>query len=119
MRWGRGGQALAPSGETEYEFKATDTTGYSPGYDVVDAKGRKWDVKTGDEGQPEVMASRLLWAVGYHQPIVYFVPEWTDEAGPDFAAALGPLSPQPRITTPTVSGRGPRTRFSAPGSSRA
>jgi hypothetical protein len=82
LRWGRGGKALAPSAETEYQFKATDTTGYSPGYDVVDPKGRKWDVKTGDEGQPEVMASRLLWAVGYHQPIVYFVPEWKMTGGP-------------------------------------
>ena len=82
LRWGRGGQALAPSAEVEYQFKGTDTTGYSPGYDVVDPKGRKWDVKTGDEGQPEVMASRLLWAVGYHQPIVYFVPEWKMTDGP-------------------------------------
>ena len=82
LRWGRGGKALAPSADTEYQFKATDTTGYSPGYDVVDPKGRKWDVKTGDEGQPEVMASRLLWAVGYHQPIVYFVPEWKMTGGP-------------------------------------
>ena len=66
LRWGRGGRALAPTPEIEYQFKGTDTTGYSPGYDVVDPKGAKWDVKTGDEGQPEVMASRLLWAVGYH-----------------------------------------------------
>ena len=73
---GAAARSLAPVAEVEYEFKGTDTTGYSPGYDVVDPKGRKWDVKTGDEGQPEVMASRLLWAVGYHQPIVYFVPEW-------------------------------------------
>lgn len=82
LRWGRGGKALAPSAEAPYQFKATDTTGYSPGYDVVDPQGRKWDVKTGDEGQPEVMASRLLWAVGYHQPIVYFVPEWKMTGGP-------------------------------------
>lgn len=82
LRWGRGGRSLAPSAEVEYQFKGTDTTGYSPGYDVVDPKGAKWDVKTGDEGQPEVMASRLLWAVGYHQPIVYFVPEWKMTGGP-------------------------------------
>ena len=82
LRWGRGGQTLAPSPHTEYEFKASDTTGYSPGYDVVDAQGRKWDVKTGDEAQPEVLASRLLWAIGYHQPIVYFAPEWKMKQGP-------------------------------------
>lgn len=82
LRWGRGGKALMPPANGEFEFKGTDTTGYSPGYDVVDAAGRKWDVKTGDEGQTEVMASRLLWAIGYHQPIVYFVPEWTMKNGP-------------------------------------
>ncbi len=82
LRWGRGGQSLAPSAEIEYQFTGIDTTGYSGGYDVVDPKGRKWDVKTGEEGQPEVMASRLLWAVGYHQPIVYFVPEWKMTGGP-------------------------------------
>jgi hypothetical protein len=82
LRWGRGGKAVAPSATGEYEFKGSDTTGYSPGYDVVDEQGRKWDVKTGDEGQTEVMASRLLWAIGFHQPVVYFVPEWTLKNGP-------------------------------------
>ena len=82
LRWGRGGQALHPSPEVEYEFKAIDAVGYSAGYDVVDPQGRKWDVKTGDEGQPEVIASRLLWAIGYHQPIVYFVPDWKLKNGP-------------------------------------
>ena len=82
LRWGRGGKALHPSPEVEYEFKAIDAVGYSAGYDIVDPQGRKWDVKTGDEGQPEVVASRLLWAIGYHQPILYFVPEWKLKNGP-------------------------------------
>ena len=82
LRWGRGGEALHPSPEVEYEFKAIDAVGYSAGYDVVDPQGRKWDVKTGDEGQTEVIASRLLWAIGYHQPIVYFVPDWKLKNGP-------------------------------------
>ena len=82
LRWGRGGQAGAPPADVEYEFKESDTTGYSAGYDVVDPSGREWDVKTGDEGQTEVMASRLLWAVGYHQPVVYFMPEWKMKNGP-------------------------------------
>ncbi len=82
LRWGRGGKALMPRPDSVYEFKDSDTTGYSAGYDVVDGHGRKWDVKTGDEGQTEVMASRILWAIGYHQPVVYFVPEWTLRNGP-------------------------------------
>ena len=82
LRFGRGGKALLPDPGTEYVFKASDVTGYSPGYDVVDPAGRKWDVKTSDEGQTEVIVSRLLWAVGYHQPVVYFVPEWKMKGGP-------------------------------------
>lgn len=82
LRWGRGGQALAPSADVEYAFKAIDAVGYSAGYDVVDPQGRPWDVKTGDEGQPEVIASRLLWAVGYHQPVVHYLPEWRLTNGP-------------------------------------
>ena len=82
LRFGRGGRALMPSPDTEYVFKDSDLTGYSAGYDVVDPQDRKWDVKTGDEAQTEVITSRLLWAVGYHQPIVYFVPEWKMTNGP-------------------------------------
>lgn len=82
LRWGRGGEALAPSAEVEYEFKAIDAVGYSAGYDIKDPQGREWDVKTGDEAQPEVIASRLFWAIGYHQPIVHFMPEWKLKNGP-------------------------------------
>jgi hypothetical protein len=82
LRFGRGGKALMPAAGTEFVFKGSDVTGYSGGYDVVDPAGRKWDVKTGDEGQTEVIVSRLLWAVGYHQPVVYFVPEWKMKGGP-------------------------------------
>lgn len=82
LRWGRGGMALAPAADRAFEFQGSDTTGYSSGYDVTDAGGRKWDVKIGDEAQTEVLASRILWAIGYHQPVIYFVPEWTMTNGP-------------------------------------
>lgn len=82
LLYGRGGKALVPSPNTPFEFKGIDAVGYSTGYDIIDPQGRKWDVKTGDEGQTEVVSSRILWAAGYRQPIVYFVPEWTLENGP-------------------------------------
>lgn len=82
LLWGRGGKAQAPSPDVDYEFQGIDAVGYSAGYDVIDPGGREWDVKTGDEGQPEVVASRVLWAIGYHQPIVYFMPEWRLKNGP-------------------------------------
>lgn len=82
LRWGSGGQALAPSPDVFHIFTAIDVTGFSAGYDVVDPQGRAWDVKIGAEAQPEVVASRLLWAVGYRQPIVYFMPDWKMKNGP-------------------------------------
>ncbi len=82
LRWGRGGQALLPSPDVAYRFVAIDAAGYSAGYDVVDPQGRQWDVKTGVEAQPELIASRVLWAIGFHQPIVYFVSEWKLTNGP-------------------------------------
>ena len=52
---------------------ALDRTGYSAGYDVVGPDGRKWKVKLGDEAQAEVVASRVLWAIGFHQPPTYLI----------------------------------------------
>jgi hypothetical protein len=48
----------------------------------VDPQGRTWDVKIGEEAQPEFVLSRVLWAVGYHQPVMYYVPKWKMEGGP-------------------------------------
>ena len=79
---GPGGAALAPpaTGAT-YEFLAFKTSGTNPGYDVRDAAGRVWSVKLGIEAQPEVAASRILWAMGFHQPSQYFVQQFTLTGG--------------------------------------
>ena len=58
------------------------TSGFSAGYDVRDAAGHDWSVKLGDEAQTEVVASRLVWAVGFHQPPTFYVSEWTLAGGP-------------------------------------
>jgi len=75
---GPGGSAMAPpqTGGT-FQFVAFKTTGTNPGYDVRDASGRLWSVKLGIEAQPEVTASRILWAMGFHQPVQYFVHDFT------------------------------------------
>lgn len=72
---GPGGPKLAPRPVT-YTFVARKTTGTNPGYDVRDPQGRLWSVKLGEESQSEVTASRVLWAVGFHQPPTYFVDSW-------------------------------------------
>ena len=79
---GAGGAAAAPKAGATYTWVATDTTGYSPGYEVRGPDGRRWDVKLGPEAQTEVVASRILWALGYHQPVTYYIPNWQLAGGP-------------------------------------
>ncbi len=76
--YGSGGQGLAPplTGGT-YQFLSYKTTGTNPGYELRDAAGRLWSVKMGIEAQPEIAASRILWAIGFHQPPMYFVHAFT------------------------------------------
>jgi hypothetical protein len=90
--YGAGGPAQAPNPRGRYKYKAEDTRGASRGYKVVDDRGTKWDVKLGEEAQPEVVLSRLLWAIGYHQPPTYYLPEgWTVSDAPGWVtAAAGP-----------------------------
>ena len=79
---GAGGPALASQGKS-FSFVAADTTGFSPGYDVTDANGLEWSVKLGPEAQSEVTTSRILWAMGFHQPPTYYLDTWTlTGAGP-------------------------------------
>ena len=61
---GSGGAGSAPAAGVTYTWLATDTMGYSPGYEVRGPDGRTWDVKLGVESQSEVVASRVLWASG-------------------------------------------------------
>ncbi|MGH7712815.1 MAG: hypothetical protein ACREOG_16110 [Gemmatimonadaceae bacterium] len=71
------GGARAPNPTTHYEFLGIKPSGVNPGYDVKDALGQEWSVKLGVEARPEVVVSRVVWAVGYHQPFVYYLPRWT------------------------------------------
>jgi hypothetical protein len=73
---GAGGTSLAPKGSS-FAFVAADSTGFSPGFDVTDNTGLEWSVKTGPEAQSEVTTSRILWAIGFHQPPTYYVEHWT------------------------------------------
>jgi hypothetical protein len=72
---GPGGREHLPQ-STAFTFIAEDTSGFSPGFDVRGDAGIEWSVKTGPEAQTEVVASRLLWAIGFHQPPTYYVEAW-------------------------------------------
>jgi hypothetical protein len=79
--YGVGGRANAPRTDVAYEFRRSDHRGESLNFDVVDPSGRKWDAKFGADARPEVAASRLLYAIGFRQPAVYYVREWRIEGG--------------------------------------
>jgi hypothetical protein len=73
---GVGGPALAPDPSARYSIIELKEGGFSQGYTVRDPQGREWSVKFYPEAHTEVAASRLLWALGYHQPPVYFLSDW-------------------------------------------
>jgi hypothetical protein len=79
--WGVGGERYAPPPDAVYKLKAKDETGFSISYDVVSPDGVEWSAKIGPEAQTEVVVSRLLWALGYHQPPIYYLPSWKLDLG--------------------------------------
>jgi len=81
--FGPWGPERAPDPEGTYTLVERKHTGVNPGMTVRDAHGREWSVKQAPpegqapEGPIEVVLSRVLSAIGYHQPPVYFLPEFT------------------------------------------
>ena len=95
--WGPGGRENAPDPGARYEFeeRSSGQLKFSRGFDVKDERGIKWSTKFWPEAQSEVVASRLMWAAGYHQPPTYYVPRWTLSgdtgwAGPQGASRFRP-----------------------------
>ena len=90
----RGPAVDAPRPSTIFTFVKADRTGHSPGYDVRDQNGIDWSVKLGPEAQTEVVVSRILWAIGYHQVPTYYVTDWTMEQGPEGNPGPGRFRPE-------------------------
>ena len=74
------GAEHAPDPAATYVFEEKKKQGmlggFSPGYTVRGPGGIEWSAKQGPEAQAEVTASRLVWALGFHQPPVYFLENW-------------------------------------------
>ena len=77
--YGVGGKQLAPDPAVRYTVIEIKRSGFSRGYTLKDAEGGEWSAKFPPEAQTEVAASRILWGLGYHQPPIYYVAEWTAE----------------------------------------
>jgi hypothetical protein len=96
---GPGGPRLRPQ-ETSFTFVARDTGGWSPGFDVRGHNGVEWSVKLGPEAQSEIVSSRILWAMGFHQPPTYYLDRWTlvgQESGFQAAGRFRPSLPDRKV----------------------
>ena len=80
--WGIGGKRLAPDpsralhGHRNQAHVATVAAIRSRSR----RRQREWTVKFPPEASTEVVASRLFWGVGYHQPPIYYLAEWHAES---------------------------------------
>lgn len=81
---GQGGEAGKPDLTKVTFVKDESATGYSKKYRVRDAQGRTWLAKLSKEAQPETVANRLMWAIGYPTEIGYMVPQVTIEGKGSF-----------------------------------
>lgn len=81
--WGVGGRRLAPDPNLTYKVLDIKRGGFSMGLTVEGPTGRKWSAKMPPEAPTEVVASRILWGVGYHQPPIYYVGKWNADDAPD------------------------------------
>jgi hypothetical protein len=85
LYYGPWGPRRAPDPNAVYTLVERKHSGVNPGLTVVDPQGREWSVKQpypsglDDESRVEVVVSRLLSAVGYHQPPVYYMRTFTLE----------------------------------------
>jgi hypothetical protein len=83
LLYGPWGRENGPNPRAVYTFVERKHSGVNLGLTVRDVEGREWSVKQpypgglDDEGPVEVVVSRLLSAIGYHQPPVYHLPEFT------------------------------------------
>jgi hypothetical protein len=79
--WSIGGDRLAPPPDATYQLVGGDASGFSTSYDLEGPDGVEWSAKIGPEAQTEVVVSRILWGLGYHQPPTYYLPSWNLDTG--------------------------------------
>ena len=89
-----------------FRIVEVDTHGFSRGYTVVGNQGREWNVKLPPEAFSEITASRILWGVGYHQPPMYLVQDWssTSSSNPHEAGRFREKRPDLQDSTLMVPG---------------
>jgi hypothetical protein len=71
--YGIGGKEGEPDLKDRLLFTGKVTSGHSEKIQVEDTREGRWTVKFGEEPRPETVATRIVWAVGYHTDQDYFV----------------------------------------------
>ena len=79
LLYGVGGRDLAPDPNERYKVREIKLRGFSEGYTVIDSQNREWSTKAPPEAFSEIATSRILWAVGFHQPPNYVLVDWKAE----------------------------------------
>ena len=74
LYWGPGGREMFPVMDG-MRYVDRQVGGNNLKFRLRDKDGRDWVVKAADESQPEVAATRLLWAIGYPTEVDYIVPK--------------------------------------------
>jgi len=88
---GPGGEKHRP--QLPVKFLKEDKHGQNSKFEVEDSNGTKWKAKLGIEAQPETVATRLLWSIGYFTNENYFVPNLEVK---DLPATWSHWKPRPR-----------------------
>jgi hypothetical protein len=81
LYYGVGGRRLMPRADETFKVIEIKTTGFSDGYTLVDERKQEWSAKFPPEAFTEVVASRILWGIGYHQPPIYLLDKWRASGG--------------------------------------
>ena len=81
-----------------FRFAEEHLSGSQPCVSVVDAGGRRWRVKWGDEVRSETFAVRLAWAVGYFAEVTWFIPRGRVEGAAGLTRAGNCVRPDGTFT---------------------
>src|SRR5215218_9727010 len=73
---GPGGAEMKPD-LSKVTFIKENKNGHNKKYEIKDAAGRTWVAKLGSESQPETIAVRILYGIGYKTEINYLAPKLT------------------------------------------
>src|SRR5262249_40108496 len=71
--FGPGGREGAPDLTGKFTYAGRDPNGTQKKVYAKDDKDREWTVKFGPEARPETVATRIVWAMGYHTDEDYFL----------------------------------------------